>query len=198
LRLENTFEVARPPAEAWDILMDVPRIVGCVPGAELIAVEQDGSYKGSVAVKLGPVALKFLGNVRIDGNPETRTASVIARGADQKDRGNAGATTKISVVPAAAGSLVRLETDLQLSGMVAQYGRATGMISALSNEIIAQFAEALRAQLASPTGETAAGEREAKPKAASALGFATLWRAFIAWLKGKIRRPRDVARNSTR
>jgi carbon monoxide dehydrogenase subunit G len=177
--------------------MDVPRIVGCVPGAALIAIEEDGSYKGSVAVKLGPVALKFLGNVRIDGDPATRTASVIARGSDQKGRGNAGATTKISVVPAAAGSLVRLETDLQLSGMVAQYGRATGMISALSNEIIGQFADALRAQLAEPevTGESQTG---AKPKVASALGFAMLWRAFIAWLKGKIRRPRDVARNSTR
>ena len=188
-------EVARPPAEAWDILMDVPRIARCVPGAELIAIEEDGSYKGSVAVKLGPVALKFLGNVRIDADPQTRTASVIARGSDQKGRGNAGATTKISVVPAAAGSLVQLETDLQLSGMVAQYGRATGMISALSNEIIAQFAEALRAQLAEPeaTGdgqaeETATagrGQQEAKPKAASALGFTTFWRAFIAWLTGK-------------
>ena len=172
--------------------MDVPRIVGCVPGTDLIAIEEDGSYKGSVAVKLGPVALKFLGNVRIDGDPETRTASVIARGSDQKGRGNAGATTKISVEPAATGSLVRLETDLQLSGMVAQYGRATGMISALSNEIIRQFADALRAQLAEPeatgdgqTGGPAAGQHKAKPKAASALGFATLWRAFIAWLTGR-------------
>lgn len=190
MHLENSFEVTRPPAEAWDILMDVPRIAGCVPGAELIGVEEDGSYTGSMAVTLGPVALRFLGKVQItDADPQSRTASIIARGSDQKGRGNAGATTKVSIVPSGNGSLVQLKTDLQLSGMVAQYGRATGMIAALSSEIVARFAEALRAELAS----SKAGGAPAKPEdlaekrraKAPVFGLAMLWRAFLAWLRGR-------------
>lgn len=201
MRLENTFEVSRPPAEAWDIIMDVRRIVACVPGAELVSIEEDGSYKGTVGVKLGPVALKFQGNVRIvDADPHARTASVIARGSDQKGRGNAGATTKISILAAGSGSRVHLDTDLQLSGMVAQYGRATGMIAALSNEIISQFAAALSAQLAGYEAAAKTPGAAAKPGAASeqpfpratavakapALGFGTIWRAFLAWVRGKM------------
>ncbi|HXF54864.1 MAG TPA: SRPBCC family protein [Hyphomicrobiaceae bacterium] len=189
MRLENTFEVARPPAQAWDILMDVPRIAGCVPGADLIGREEDGSYKGSMAVTLGPVTLKFFGNVRItDADPSSRTASIIARGSDQKGRGNAGATTRVSIVPSGEGSLVRLETELQLSGMVAQYGRATGMVEALSSEIVAQFAKALHAELASadpahaPAKPTAASE--ARATKAPVFGLAMLWRALLAWLRG--------------
>ena len=34
VKLENSFEVAAPPEKAWDLLMDVPRIVPCMPGRE--------------------------------------------------------------------------------------------------------------------------------------------------------------------
>ena len=38
MRLENTFEVPAPPDAAWALLTDVPRVVPCMPGAELTEV----------------------------------------------------------------------------------------------------------------------------------------------------------------
>jgi carbon monoxide dehydrogenase subunit G len=35
MQLENSFEVAASRETAWKLLMDVPRVVPCMPGAEL-------------------------------------------------------------------------------------------------------------------------------------------------------------------
>ena len=172
--LSNRFESPRTPDEIFALLLDAPSVVHCVPGAELTGAEANGVFKGRIAVKLGPVALKFNGVVEFSEVDSTaRTAIIKGKGADLQGRGNANATTRLRVEPADAGSIVLLETDLQLSGMVAQYGRAQGVISAVSNEIIAQFARNLQAAL---SGDDAP---EGSAKEISALSLA--WRA----LRGK-------------
>ncbi len=42
MKLENSFEVDAPPERAWDLLMDVPRIGPCRPGATLGMVLASG------------------------------------------------------------------------------------------------------------------------------------------------------------
>ena len=171
--LANRFEVPRAADATFALLLDAPAIAGCVPGAELLAVEPDGAFRGRVSVKLGPVALKFNGTVYItDIDEAARAALVRGKGADAQGRGGALATPRIRVEPAGEGSLVTLETDLQLSGMVAQYGRAQGIIAAVSNQIVADFARNLQAMMA---GDALAG---GAAKELSALSLA--WRALRA------------------
>ena len=52
------------------------------------------------------------------------------------------------IEPASIGAKVLVKTDLTLSGAVAQYGRASGMIEDVAQALIGQFARALEAQLA--------------------------------------------------
>jgi hypothetical protein len=56
--------VPLPPDEAWKVLMDIARIAPCMPGAALTQVVDDRTYKGTVAVKLGPVALSLRRSTR--------------------------------------------------------------------------------------------------------------------------------------
>ncbi len=63
MKLENSFEVAAPPEKAWDLLMDVPRIVPCMPGAKLDEVVDDDHWKATMQVKLGPISLTFATDV---------------------------------------------------------------------------------------------------------------------------------------
>lgn len=192
MKLQNKFDVPTSPEEAWKTLMDVPGIVGCVPGAELTSKEADNVFKGRVSVKLGPVALKFNGSATIEtADPTTRIALIRANGTDQQGRGNAGAVTTMHVEPSGAGSTVTLDTDLQLSGLVAQYGRASGVITAVSSTIISQFAENLRRQitaekvadLPAETEKSISVERKIAP-ADNAIGGGMLWKIFTAWLGG--------------
>jgi carbon monoxide dehydrogenase subunit G len=149
MEFDNSFDVPLSPAQAWSVLMDVPRIAPCMPGAELTEIVDAQNFKGKISVRLGPVALTFAGRVQIDDIDETNhSACVKAQGSDAKGRGAANATASFHIEPAAAGSRVMIHTDLMLSGAVAQYGRGVGMIQATAAQIIGQFAGNLRTQLA--------------------------------------------------
>jgi hypothetical protein len=149
MEFDNSFDVPLAPDQAWAMLMDIPRIAPCMPGAELTEVVDARNYKGRISVRLGPVALAFAGRVEIDAIDEAnRSAKVKAQGSDAKGRGGANATASFRIEPAGDGSKVLIHTDLMLSGAVAQYGRGVGMIQATAAQIIGQFAANLRAQLA--------------------------------------------------
>jgi carbon monoxide dehydrogenase subunit G len=59
VRIENSFEVAASPDAAWELLMDVPRVIPCMPGAQLTETVDDDHWRAQMAVKLGPIALTF-------------------------------------------------------------------------------------------------------------------------------------------
>ena len=149
VEFDNSFEVPLPPAEAWPVLMDIRKIAPCMPGAELTDIVDDKTYKGKIAVRLGPVALAFAGLIRFEElDNVNHTARVTAQGSDAKGRGGANATASFRLEPAGQGSKVLVHTDLTLSGAVAQYGRGVGMIQATAGQIMGQFAKNLRAHIA--------------------------------------------------
>ena len=52
MQLENSFTVPAAPDAAWDILLDVPRIAPCMPGAELTETGGEHSYKGNAKLRV--------------------------------------------------------------------------------------------------------------------------------------------------
>jgi uncharacterized protein len=155
MKLANEFMVPVTVQEAWPILLDVERIVPCMPGAELVGKAGDGSYKGRVSVQLGPVALTFDGIAKFTEIDEPgQRARVTATGSDKKGRGGAHATVAFHLEPDGDSSRVLIDTDLQLSGSIAQYGRASGLISNVAKELIRQFAENLGKELRKPVAVT--------------------------------------------
>ena len=211
MQFSNSFEVPLPPAQAWAFLLDIQRIAPCMPGAELTEVVDESTYKGKVAVRLGPVALSFAGTAKFEDIDQTaHKARVKAQGSDVKGRGGASANVNFALEPVADGTKVVIDTDLNLSGSVAQYGRASGMIQSVAGQIISQFAAALRAEIArshaTPVAERAASvdtappaaETPAAPSATSAAappaaakpisGFSLIVKALWDWLRGALRR----------
>jgi uncharacterized protein len=141
MRIDNTFFIATSPDRAWQVLLDVPRIAPCLPGARLTEVLGPDRYKGEAAVKLGPVQLQFGGEALLSVvDPAARSARVTARGADRKGRGSAAAVMNFSLAAEGSGTRVIIGTDLTLTGSIAQYGRASGLIKEIASELISQFA----------------------------------------------------------
>ena len=177
MKLENSFEVPASPEAAWDLLLDVPRVVPCMPGAELTETVDDSNWKARVAVKLGPVSLTFATNVKRELVDEAgRRVTLAADGREVRGRGAARATVESTLSPIDAGTRVDIVTDLSLSGPAAQYGR--GMVADVSSQLIGRFADCLRAQLeASPEEAREAVERTQKPVSGLRLGIAALFRS---------------------
>jgi carbon monoxide dehydrogenase subunit G len=157
MEFDNSFVVPLPAGDAWKVLMDIQRIAPCMPGAELTDLVDERTYRGRIAVRLGPVALAFAGTVKFEAIDEAnRTARVAAQGSDAKGRGAANAVASFHLEPAGDGTKVLVHTNLTLSGAVAQYGRGVGIIQMTAAQIITQFANNLKAQLAKEGGPMAA------------------------------------------
>ncbi len=157
MEFDNSFEVPLPVDDAWKVLMDIRRIAPCMPGAELTDVVDDRTYKGKIGVRLGPVALTFAGTVKFDEiDDAAHKAKVAAQGNDAKGRGAANAVAAFHLEPANGGTKVLVHTNLTLSGAVAQYGRGVGIIQMTAAQIITQFSNNLKAQLAQDGAAAAA------------------------------------------
>jgi carbon monoxide dehydrogenase subunit G len=198
MQIQNSFTVAVDPATAWRLLLDVPRMARCMPGATLTDAREDRSYAGNVVVKLGPVRLAFAGEARITELDEAgRRAKVEAKGSDTKGRGSAQAKLDFVLVPDGSGTRVDVTTDLQLTGSVAQYGRGAGLIKEVANQLVGEFAGNLGRDIAAsevpaaiaPATEAAPAVKPvpAAPAAAPVSGLNILVKALRVligdWLK---------------
>jgi uncharacterized protein len=194
MEIKNQFQVPLPPDQAWSVLMDIPRIAPCMPGAELIEQVDGRTYKGKVSVRLGPVALAFTGTARFEElNEAARHARVRAQGTDTKGRGAAAAAIDFQLMAEAGGTQVQVITDVNLSGSVAQYGRASGIIQSVANQLMAQFADNLRRSIDVPSTRipdepAAVAAQQPVPQTAPISGFGLILRALIASIKQRFKR----------
>ena len=168
MEFDNTLEVPLPPGEAWKVLLDIERIARCIPGAELTEVVDRNTYKGKVAVRLGPIALSLAGQARLEEVDDVQhKARVRAHGSDPKGRGSSDSVIDFRLEPAGAGTRVLIHTDVKLSGAIAQYGRGSGMIQSFAGQLLDQFGESLKAQLAQSPAPAAQADTAARPATAA-------------------------------
>ncbi len=183
MQIQNHFDIPILPAAAWAILMNVPDTAACFPGVSHIESIGDDQYKGRVTVKLGPLTMVFAGNLRIEDRDDAAHGAVIkAAWNETKGRGNANTVTQFALSEQDGGTRVTLTSGLQLAGQVAQYGRGVGMISAISEQLIATFAQNLRAR---SKAVDAGGNASAEAQAATEISGLTLMaKALGSRLKG--------------
>ena len=149
MEIKNSFTVSSDIKTSWNILLDIERIAPCMPGAELTAVIDDTHYKGNAKLRVGPVSLTFSGEAEITEVDEVNfRAKVHAKGNDTKGRGAADAYVVFALSEDGEQTRVDVSTELNLSGSVAQYGRASGLIDAIASQIISDFTDNLESEIA--------------------------------------------------
>jgi carbon monoxide dehydrogenase subunit G len=168
VKLDHSFTVPVPVDEAWGVLLDVPRVAPCMPGATL--TDFDGEeFTGTVKVKVGPIVLTYTGKGRfVERDEAARRVVVEASGRDTRASGTASATVTATLKPEGDSTRVEVTTDLTVTGKPAQFGR--GMLSDVSGRLIGQFANCLADELAAtpPAAEddsVAAVAPETQPEA---------------------------------
>jgi carbon monoxide dehydrogenase subunit G len=175
MQLENTFTVPLRVDQAWPVLMDVERVLGCVPGATLESVDGD-EVRARMKVKLGPILMTYRGVGRfVEKDEQAKRVVIEASGKDSKGAGTASATVRTSLHERGDETEVHVLTELKLTGKPAQFGR--GAIQEVTSTLIGRFADSLSVELsAGPSGddETAVDELRAPQVPAVAAGPATL------------------------
>jgi uncharacterized protein len=166
VRFENEIEVAQPPKELFAFLTDVERVAPCLPGASIDGREGD-DYTGSMKVKVGPITGTYKGKMRfLEQDEDALRAVMSARAAEVNGQGDAEAKITTQIEDAGeAGSRIRMETDLQMRGRVAQFGR--GAMERISQRMFDEFARNLEREMAGggTAAEGGAPEAEAEGEA---------------------------------
>jgi uncharacterized protein len=188
MQLENSFTVGAPPDRVFAYLLDVNKIVSCVPGAELSEVVDPTTFKGKVKIKVGPITVAYSGTARIaDRDDANHAATLEADGRETTGPGSARAKARMTVEADGQGSVVKIVTDYSVAGRVAQFGR--GVMEDVSRRIVTDMAACIKANVeaaepgavAGAGGEPGSAERVAAPavssKPVNAIGllFSVLW-----------------------
>jgi len=190
VQLSNEFDVVASPERTWALLNDVPRVVPCMPGAELTRVIGENQWEAALHVKLGPISLQFVADVvREEVDEVERRVRLNVKAREAKNRGSADAVVLSTVTAAGSGAHVDIATDLTLKGAVAQYGR--GVVPEVAKQLTARFAACLQQQLEQgseseqPRASEAAGPEEQRPEPVQGLrlGLVAMWRAVVGRVK---------------
>jgi uncharacterized protein len=181
------FKLSLPPQQVWNALKDVTGVAGCFPGVTSVEPLDDHACKGIVGVRLGPMQLEFAGQFTYtELDDANRRAAADARGHDRRGRGRAESKILLRVEPEGAGSVATVEAATELSGTVAQFGRAKSVIQAVAEALIGDFAKNLEKQLgpapAIPVAEVVPNTAPANRAPVS--GFGLAWRALTQWMRG--------------
>jgi len=148
MKIDNEFSVSVPVELAWQALTDLAEVSLCLPGARLTGVEGE-VYNGEVRVKVGPVVSEYAGTAQFAEKDDVLHRAVIdAKGRDSRGAGNASAVITMQLKADGLRTVVKVDTDLKISGKIAQLGG--GMIAEVSQKLLGQFVECLEAKLAAP------------------------------------------------
>ncbi|MEU8019127.1 SRPBCC domain-containing protein [Micromonospora parva] len=163
MKITNEFAVAVPIERAWAVLTDLEGLAPCLPGAQLTGVDGD-VFRGRVRVKVGPVISEFAGTARFVEKDDAAYHGVIdAKGRDARSTGNASALVTAQLRPDGDRTLVSVDTDLKISGKLAQVG--SGMIKEVSGKLLAQFVANLEAKLAADQSAAPPPATDSEPAA---------------------------------
>ncbi|CAA9532004.1 MAG: hypothetical protein AVDCRST_MAG05-4510 [uncultured Rubrobacteraceae bacterium] len=181
MKIDYEFTVAVPVDQAWGRLLDLEKVAPCLPGAALQEEGEDGEYAGTMRVEIGPIAVSYKGTVKFEETDETDHRAVLqATGREARGQGTASATIVSTLREEGDGTRVNVETDLMLTGRVAQFGR--GLAQDVAKRMLDEFATCLEQEIsganapdAEPAPENVAADAATSgyaPPAASAGGTA--------------------------
>ena len=154
--LTHEFTVEGDLETVWRVLLDLERVAGCLPGATIRATADEGRFEGEMKVKMGPMTVIYDGSARLVEVDEDAHRAVIAlRAREAKGQGTALATVTNHVEQFGSAVRVRAETDLQVTGPQARFGRA--IMEDVGNRVLGEFARRLEAEIATPAAAASAG-----------------------------------------
>jgi carbon monoxide dehydrogenase subunit G len=143
--------------KTWELLSDPPKIVSCVPGAQLTETIDQDNYKGIVSMKFGPVAVKYNGQVKFEKRDNVNHEMILnGKGLDDKGKGSADMILNAKLFPKDGQTEVQYSMEVNISGMLAQFG--SRLITDVSNQVADQFSNNFKKKAEGE--ESAAGEED--------------------------------------
>ena len=186
MHFDGEFSVPGRPDEVIRRFADIPRMARCMPGAVLEPQAEDGSWPGAMVVSFGPKKIAFKGRVTCNFDFDAKTGSLHGRGSADMRAARIGVKVNFALrddtAAARPTTIVALESDAELGGVLADFARTGGI--PVANAIMQDFARRAAAEFAH---DEPASQATAQP--ATLAAHSLLWqvirerlRHFMRWL----------------
>ena len=137
-----TYPVNAPADKLWEVVSDIPTVGACIPGATDIKEADDGTYQGTVKVRVGPIGLGLNGKLSVDAiDADARTIAFTGEGADRKVPGNVRVKIKMAVSGSGDTSELVVDSEANIMGKLGEFGQ--GIIKRKADGIMKDFGKNL-------------------------------------------------------
>ncbi|TDV98737.1 carbon-monoxide dehydrogenase small subunit [Halomonas alkaliantarctica] len=140
--IHQSINVDLPPSEAWAVVRDLKTAASCIPGAEVVSLN-DSEVSGKMNMALGPIRANFTGDGTYEINDENYEGWMTAGGRDAMTGSTVTGRITWSVKgDGSSGSLIEVELAWKLTGALAQFGRG-GIVTETVRRLATMFGENL-------------------------------------------------------
>ena len=143
MEFNYTYKVKASTSQLWSFITDIPTVGLCIPGAADVSENEDGTYSGTVKVRVGPVALGLAGKLSVDSRDDNNlTITMTGEGADRKVPGNVRVKISMSVQsPGDGSSELVVNSEANIMGKLGEFGQ--GIIKRKADGIMKDFGQNL-------------------------------------------------------
>jgi hypothetical protein len=150
--LEKSIFVDRDTDVVWRFLTDPANVASCLPGARLLEVVDDRTFRGEVALKFGPFGLTFRGRARFtELDAERLSASLEAVASELHGWGDGEMRMRSRLSSGSGITRIDLEQCFRVTGRLSGV-IATGLLTRAAEFVLFRFASCVRDQIESWEG----------------------------------------------
>ena len=143
MEFQYRYTVHAAPERLWAFVSDIPTVGMCIPGASDVAPAPDGSYVGTVKVRVGPVSLTLKGKLTVDDmDAEARRITLTGSGADPRVPGSVQVRIKMRVESVdGETSELAVDSEANILGKLGEFGQS--IIRRKADGIMREFGQNL-------------------------------------------------------
>ena len=171
MEMSGSRQINAPQADVWRNLNDPAVLQRCIPGCESLEKVDDSNLKGVVAIRLGPMALRFNGDVQLS-NINPPSSYRLSGSGKAGPAGFANGFADVSLAPKDGGTLLSYKVESTVGGRMAQLGAR--LIDATAAQLAGEFFDKFAAEFVPAAAASAPGSNglSAAPQSLRRASFA--------------------------
>ena len=160
--ISDTFDLPFSATQVWRLMVNLPSIAQCLPGAFISSIEAD-HVEGGLSLKFGPMQAAFEGSASISTDEMKQSATLNGVGEDRLSQSRANGKINYRVESLGESrSRVHVNMLYGLQGPLAQFSRS-GMVQDFVRRMIKVFAENIEHTLTYPNEELTPQQKSLRP-----------------------------------
>ena len=145
MTMSGEVQLAASRDVVWEKLNDPAVLKSCIPGCEELETTEEGGFRATAKIKVGPVSARFKGKVTLSDLDPPNGYKISGEG-EGGVAGFAKGGATVALTDKDSGTLLTYNVEAQIGGKLAQLGQRliNGSAKKIADEFFNNFAKAVQ------------------------------------------------------